>query len=156
MCEHFGALIRRLSERFGTPAFEPHLTLSGTTAEHDTDVVERADRFARSQTPIPVLLADIGYADDYFRCLYLRAMPDPTLQSAQRRAAAALGSAAGDFMPHLSLVYGQLTAADKERLVVELGRVWDISFTVDRLAVYAVDGGPEEWRRVTESVLRGT
>lgn len=156
MRAHLGALIQRLSERFRTPAFEPHLTLAGTAAEHDEDVTRRVEKFAASQTPIPVLLTDIAYTDEYFRCLYLRAAPNPALAAAHRRAAAALGSAADDFMPHLSLVYGLLTGADKERLVVELGRVWDISFTVGRLAVYAVDGRPDAWRRVTEFVLRGS
>ncbi len=32
--ERFQALIARLSARFGTPVFEPHITLLGSVAEH--------------------------------------------------------------------------------------------------------------------------
>lgn len=153
--DRFAAIIRRLSERLGTPVFEPHVTLTGTETEDETDAVRRVEQLAQALAPIPIALIESGYSDAYFRCLYLRAANSPALLAAYRRACDALGAAPTDFMPHLSLVYGDLNAADKQRLIAELGRDWDVQFTAQQLALYIPEGRPEQWRRVADFALRG-
>jgi len=151
----FAALIGRLSERLGTPVFAPHVTLAGADAADATGAIRRVEALAQALAPLPITLTEVDYSDAYFRCLYLRAATNPPLLAAYRRACAMLGSAPADFVPHLSLVYGDVSAADKERLIAELGRNWDVSFTVERIALYLPEGAPNEWRALAEFALRG-
>lgn len=152
MRARFAELITRLSARLGTPVFEPHITLAGIAAT-EADGLERGAHLARALAPITVTLTDIAYSTEYFRCLYVRALPDQALAEAYRRACATFGITPGEFMPHLSLVYGNVAAADKERIIAEIGRRLDIQFTVERLALYLPEGRPETWRRVGDFPL---
>jgi|SRR5581483_2642125 len=152
--ERLRALIERLSKKFRTPSFEPHVTLTGTSRPLD-EVRAPLERYARTLAPVPLAFTDIGYSAEYFRCLYLRAAKNAALLDAYRRACAALGTPEDDFMPHLSLVYGKLAPAAKQGIIAELGRDWDAAFIAARVALYLPAGRPENWRCVADFALRG-
>src|SRR5690606_30965655 len=121
--DRFARLIDALSRRFGTPRFAPHITLASTGAELAGDAPARAAALAAELAPVPVRLLDVAHTDDYFRSLFVRAQRTPALLAAHRLAAARLGTEpAEDFMPHLSLLYGELPRDTKERLIEEIGR----------------------------------
>lgn len=154
---HFAALIASLSERLGTPRFEPHLTLAGGVFASPADALTRVAGLAARRPPVPVRLTQAGYTDAYFRCLFVHAELSPELHALERAAADALGQPVdADFMPHLSLVYGHLERERKEAILGEIGRRFDIEFETDRLALYAPEGEPAEWRSVGEFRLSGS
>jgi len=153
----FADLIAHLSERLGTPRFEPHLTLSGGVFASPADPLARVADLAGRHPPVPVRLTHAEYTDAYFRCLYVRAALTPTLHALQCAAAEALGQQPDrDFMPHLSLVYGRLGPERKEHILDAIGRRFDLDFLADRLALYAPEGEPAAWRPVAEFVLSGS
>ena len=152
--DRFCPLIAELSRRLGTPAFEPHLTLVPSTVE--ADLMARVASLAAGLAPLPVHLTEIGMVSDYFRCLFVRAELTPPLQRAYHAACGALGQPPGDFMPHLSLVYGDLAPADKGRVVADIGRRFDLHFIVERVALYTTAGPPPAWRCVADFALTGT
>lgn len=156
IADRFRTLIAQLSRRLGTPAFEPHLTLTGLEAASEAAALETVRPLARRLAPLPIRLTDIGATTAYYRCLFIHAERTSTLTLAYQSACHALGQPPGDFMPHLSLIYGALNTADKERVIADLGRRFDDRFTVERLALYTTAGPPPEWRRVAEFVLMGT
>lgn len=149
------ALIARLAQRLGTPVFEPHLTLAGTTLE-EAEAVARLRALAQQLPPLPIRLGELQSTDAYFRCLYARADLTPALRHAYDTACRRLDQAPADFLPHLSLVYGDLDVDTKNRLIAELGGRLDLQFTVERLALYDPAGSPSAWRRVADVALTGT
>lgn len=153
--ERFRALIADLSRRSGTPAFEPHLTLAGVEAPTEAAACSRVAPLAAALAPLPVRLTDIGMTADYFRCLFIRAALTPALTQAYRSACAALDQTPAEFMPHLSLIYGELAPAAKAEIAAALGGRFDIEFTVERLALYTTTGAPPDWRCVCEFQLGG-
>jgi 2'-5' RNA ligase len=155
--DRFADLIARLSARLGTPRFEPHLTLSGGVLAAPADARARIDALVARRPPVPVRLTEAGYTDTYFRCLFVRAQLTPELQALQHAAAEALGLEPDPaFMPHLSLVYGNLEPAQKEMILDDIGRRFDLDFLADRLGLYAPRGEPAEWRPVGEFILSGS
>jgi 2'-5' RNA ligase len=100
-------IVDGLAEKFGSPRFQPHLTL-----------VEDMERPAEELTPLvaevaagipafstPVL--EIGMSGLYFRSFYARFEANDHLLDLKRRAIDRIAaSPIGDFMPHVSLAYG--------------------------------------------------
>lgn len=146
----FHALIAELSRRVGTPPFEPHLTLSGIDAATETAAIRPIAALAARLPPLAIRLTDVGTTPAYFRCVFVRAEHTPVLDRAYHAARRALGQAPGEFMPHLSLIYGELTPATKERLIAEIGNRFDTTFIVERLALYDTAGPPPTWRCIAD------
>lgn len=154
--EHFARLIERLSRRLGTPCFIPHITFCSTSDIDEPAAVARARAAAKQLAPVPVHLTEIGIGDSYFRCVYVLAERTEALLAAYRTACAHFGvEPAADYLPHLSLVYGDLARADRERLADEVGRRFDIRFTADRIALCAPAGPPQNWRLLGPYTLEG-
>ena len=152
----FARLIAALSRRLGTPRFPPHITLAGAGAEREEDAIARAKALAATLAPVPVRLLDIGYSDAYFRCLFIRAERSPALLAAHRAAARALGGeVSDDFMPHLSLVYGNLPVERKKTLIAEIGRRFDLEFTAAQTTLCLPAGEPDGWRTLGPFPLGG-
>ena len=148
-------LISRAAEHLGTPVFEPHVTLSGTRARSPEGLIRSLRSALGALTPIPITLAQIDHGSTYFRCIYARVMPQALLTNGRALACDVLHEPNGDFEPHLSLVYGELSQTDKLRVIAEFGSRLDMMFAVDRAALYRTDGRPETWARIADFTLNG-
>lgn len=147
--DRFAALIRRLSGRLGTPWFIPHITLAGSIDLPADETASRIADLATRLAPIPLQLTDVGWTDDYYRCLFIRAECSPKLLAAHQAACAALGRRPEtDFMPHLSLVYGNLDAERKAQVVDSIGRHFDVTTEASRVGLCLAVGEPEQWRLI--------
>lgn len=147
--QRFADLIATLAARAGTPGFEPHVTLLGGIAGAEAEVRRLCEALAELLEPFEVKLADVGMADEHYRALFVAAEPTPELLNAEARARDVFRRAGEPpFLPHLSLLYGDLLAADKEALLEGVGREFQASFRVSALHLYRTGGGPASWRRV--------
>ena len=145
--QRFAALIDRLSRRVGTPCFIPHVTLIGSLFSPESEVVRCVEQLASTLAPIPVRLAGLGWSDQYYRCLFMRAEPSAELLAAHREASDRLGvPPEADFFPHLSLIYGNLAENEKTQIVQEIGASFDVSFTAAQICLCRPVGSPEQWR----------
>jgi 2'-5' RNA ligase len=154
--DRFAALIGTLSRRLGTSAFTPHLTLIGSVDLPELDVVSRAAALAADLPPPRIHLTRIEWSDAFYRCLFIRAETTAALQAAHRTASACFGrSPEPAFMPHLSLVYGSIPTAEKERIAAEIGPLAEATFVADRLVICFADGPPERWRTIHAFPLTG-
>ncbi len=154
--ERFGRLIDALSQRLGTPRFHPHVTLCGTGDYTEADVRARTAALAARLAPVPIHLTEVGYTEEYFRCLYIKAERSPALLAAHATACAHFGRpAVPDFMPHLSLVYGELSREQKEKIIAEIGRRFDLTFCADAISLCWPAGTPESWRVLGPFPLTG-
>jgi hypothetical protein len=52
------------------------------------------------------------------------------------------------FLPHLSLVYGSLSAIEKEVLASELRLPMSIELTLNARIIFSTEGEPRQWRRM--------
>ena len=142
--ERFQALIAMLSRRYHAPLFEPHITLLGGITGADAEVTAKTTGLALEIEPFEVQLTTADYRNEYYRCLYVKAVPTNALREAHRLARRLFEPASGDeYMPHLSLLYGDFNAQEKEKILAEIGRRFDAAFRVTRLALYATEEAPD-------------
>ena len=114
-------LIQELSAEFGTPCFQPHLTLLGDVALGRAKIKQGARQALTNTAPINAQVLEIGYLDEYFRSFFLRMNHQPALLALYERSCQQLGVAPDSgFMPHISLLYGPLQLAAKKALQMRL------------------------------------
>lgn len=154
--DRFASLIDSMSRRLGTPHFSPHITLVGSVDSPPDETIARLTTLAANLAPVPVRLSGVGFAEQYFRCLFMRAERTPRLLAAHETASAHLKRPPeADFMPHLSLIYGNLRPGQKQKIVEEIGDRFDITFEADRVGVCLTNGPPEQWRLLRTFALTG-
>lgn len=152
--DRFAALIGALSQRLRTPAFQPHITLLGSLEFPQNEVVSRTAALAAELPAVPIHLTDIGWSDAYFRCLYIRAERTPPLLTVHRIASRHFERLPDtQFMPHLSLIYGNLSAEVKQRIANEIGLSIDAVFHIDRIGICLANESPADWRVIQTFAL---
>lgn len=148
--------IKKLSEKYGTPLFKPHVTLLGSVGKSETELVQLADTLAHSISPFEILLTTAGYDDTFYQSLYVKVDPADELMAARRRAEKLFGlEAAEPYHPHLSLLYGDLDREEKERILNVMGREFHIRFSISSLLLIRTDGLPHTWEHIHTSRFGG-
>jgi len=153
--EKLAARIAELSRRYGTPSFEPHVTLLGGIGEGEGEVLRRGALLAASARPIAIRLSAVRRGDEYFRCLFLEAERSPDLLAAHEHASDLLGARGrAPFLPHLSLLYGRLAAEDVSATDEALHAVaLPVAFEARCLEIHRTEGTVPEWRRLAAHPL---
>lgn len=147
--------ISRLGQRFFTPFFEPHVTLVGGITADEEEAVAKSASLARLVEPSRIELGEVGYRDEYFRCLFVSVAPADLLIKAHRAALEAFDlQEEPAYMPHLSLLYGKLPVATKGELAAAYSFLSGQAFEVRRLALYRVSGRPQEWKCIGKFELK--
>ena len=152
--DHVQTLIDATAAAQATPRFTAHVTLLGGL---DLDDAAAAAITVDLAAQIPVLdchLVETGMENDRFRALYWRAEMTDALRAAHARAAAGSGVAAGAYMPHLSVLYGDVPAESRRAIATTMPV--PLHLRLDRLALWSTDeSNVAGWRRVVELPLRG-
>jgi 2'-5' RNA ligase len=140
--------IRRLSREFSTPVFAPHITLASGIVAPEREVTTKAAQLAKSLRPLRLRLIHLDSRQEYFRCLFAKVARTQPLVRAHRRAKEIFGLRGHAFLPHASLVYGNISDGKKRERVASLGRRFDLECEVRRLCIVAIHGAPSQWRQV--------
>ncbi len=150
--EQLSVLIRELSTSFGTPVFEPHLTLLGGLEDSLDDLWSRAEQLALTLAPFQVHVEGVETGEDYFQSLFVRVKITSELRQAELRARQKFGSKrTAPFVPHVSLLYGTIAADAKARVRSEFASRLPKRFSLDRLCLVSTEGPPEAWAQVGET-----
>jgi 2'-5' RNA ligase len=145
--DRLSAWIEELARRYRTPVFPPHLTLLPGIAGQEEDALARAGRLASSLEPLAIRLLEVGTSDSFFRCVFLRAELSEALQKAHLLAREAFPDVpAAPFLPHLSLLYGQLGPKEKRAVRGQLPEARELAFSASSLHVFRTKGPPRDWR----------
>jgi 2'-5' RNA ligase len=150
------AVVDRLAQEHGGPAFPPHVTLLGSLTTAEDDVVASARRLAARIAPFTIHLDDLDVGETYFQSLFATVRPSPALLAAREAAEHAFPDApSAPFRSHLSLLYGSPPAATKPAIVEALRGTLPPAFEARLLVVNQTGGAVEAWRRVLGVELAG-
>jgi 2'-5' RNA ligase len=150
------ALITQLSNEHSTPKFEPHVTLIGELAISEKEAVTKTRQLAKMLRPFTIALREVTWLNEYFRCVFIRAEKTPDLLSANSKACEVFEQPNDtNYMPHLSLVYGDLTRPVKEQIIGGIGQESYVDFEVKGISLYYTNRQPQEWHPILEAPLTG-
>ena len=154
--EQLSDMVARLSKRFGTRSFAPHVTVHVDLTRRLREVVAVAGDLARTLPAQQWRVRGIEQSPQYYRAFYLAFDDCDAFAPLGPRSAEAFTTEAG--LPpfaHLSLAYGTLDAAAKAALAREIAAELPRTLTFDRLAV-ALSGqsvGIASWRTLQSFAL---
>ncbi|CAM2069047.1 2'-5' RNA ligase family protein [Sulfidibacter corallicola] len=150
--------IDALAVRHGARAagsFAPHITLYGGKTDDPTEAVAWTDELAKGRHPLPLNVSGIDARESYFQTLFLDFAITPSLTAMFHEVVAALGNPKNyELRPHLSLLYADMSLAQKRREVDRLMRS-DVAAYVgtdlvfDRLALVAPNDAGLGWRNLS-------
>ena len=145
----FADIIARFSERFGTPTFDPHVTLLGGLHGEERAIVSRISEIVRTMRPVEIRTSTLHSQEDYFRQLFVQVEKSrPLMETRGRVKVLAGGRRERPYSPHVSLMYGSVPYQDREALLMEMGGEIVTEFETKTLHVVDTAGTPERWRRV--------
>lgn len=144
--------INKLSDRYDSPSFEPHVTLLGGLQQGETELKQLTDTLAGALDPFDVLLTNAGYRDRYYQSLFVHVKKSSELMEARRTAERLFDlNSDEEYMPHLSLMYGDFDRGEKERILSIMGREFHIRFEVNNLLLINTTGKPDKWKKIHSS-----
>lgn len=147
-------IISQLSKKYSTPNFEPHLTLIGDLLRSEEEIISKTLELAEQLKPFEINLKKADYFDEYFKCLFIRAERSKEVIKANNIAREAFNLKLDpEYMPHLSLMYGNLSPETKEKILADLGKEFDLSFEVKSIHLFSTAGEAKDWSKVKECLL---
>lgn len=148
----FQAIVDDLASRFSTPRFQPHLTLIGGQPFDREDLRRRLVPAVTGVAPLSRPILDVVTGDAFFRSFYALFGVEGGLGDLRRQVnVAVLGADPGNFMPHVSLLYGAVAPEPKAAAAAEIraalaGRT--VAFDRIEIVRSGDDVPVEDWERV--------
>jgi 2'-5' RNA ligase len=147
--ETLSRTIRTLAREFRAPVFDPHVTLAGPLEGNERELLDRCERLRNELAPFAIVLDEPLDGPDYFRCVFMRAVPDAAIMDANQSARRIFSLPERPFMPHLSLIYGTYSAEERARIVSDLPPDVRLSFTADSFdLILSKTSDPKDWYSV--------
>ncbi|CEM35622.1 unnamed protein product [Vitrella brassicaformis CCMP3155] len=159
----FGDAIQRHAGELGTPEFSPHVTLIGGVKHLSLEALQdKCMRLAASSRRATLTVTDVDYGEMFFQCIYALINKTQELTALHENAKKLLYTDEGvdfkgpndEYMPHLSLVYGELSKEVKGELSAILSEeVRGSEFTVGAIALYETGPDIQDWKCIARYPL---
>jgi len=144
-------LIRNTAAQYRTSVFGPHVTLLGGVEGGEQDVCEKTRVLAGELSPYEIKLGEVGSNGTYFQILFSEIDQTHSVLNANALAQKVFGVDKGDYFPHLSLAYGDLSneqVVTLQRVVAQGCAIAGTHFVAQRTELWYTEGAIEEWYRV--------
>lgn len=149
----YGRLNKMISELAAAhddaPEFEPHVTVLGGIHGDQDSIAERTQQLIAKRHPRDLTFTTVQCSTTKHQCVFLLVKPTQELLSLHQTAVQRFNTDAGMYVPHLSLIYSDMSIADRVAMVesidIELlpGRV-----SADKLAIIKTTDSVPEWKTV--------
>ena len=148
----FAKIISDLAKEYNAPIFEPHVTLIGGIVGTEEELSVKTARLAEIIRPFKIKLNRMDYFPERHRALIIRAEKTNELIEAKNRAIEVFNLPLVEYMPHLSLLYGDFSSATKEKIIRKLGSKFDDEFEIKSIYLYYTSGEEQEenWHKIRE------
>ncbi|MBU3940770.1 MAG: 2'-5' RNA ligase family protein [Nanoarchaeota archaeon] len=147
-------LISGLSMEYNTPFFQPHITLLDEVLISEKEIVSKTAQLSSIINPFKIELDEIKYLNEYFSCLFISVKQTNELINANLKAKKIFNRKNDvKYVPHLSLIYGNLLPQIKKEIITEIGRKIPLSFDVNKIYLVSTKGAPKDCYCVKEIPL---
>lgn len=125
--DRLAKITARLSKKYNSPRIRPHVTLIGGFTGDIENLLSKAEALSKRTRPFSIRLSELDSLDEFFRCVFMRAEKTPELAKAHETARKLFSLSKDDYLPHLSLIYGDFDEETKKNIIRSIGKL-DIEF----------------------------
>lgn len=150
-------MIKALSKKYDTPVFTPHVTVVGGLKASKAELVPLVDTLASSITPFTIKLSKAGYLNTFYQALFIHVEENEDLSNLHKKACHFFDCPdkyKNNYMPHLSLLYGELSKKEKERILNNIGREMYLQFDAQKMVLMKTSGKPHQWQKVHTAMFK--
>jgi 2'-5' RNA ligase len=149
-------VIETIGDVSGGPRFVPHVTLLANIPEApEAELIQKLHILVGDMKAFDVSLGDLEMQDAYYRALYYRIVPESAIIESHK-AANQLFTVIDeqDYLPHLSVVYGNYTQEQKKGFKEHATVTPGTPLLLDRVSLWKTDGGVTSWKRIETAPLQ--
>lgn len=148
VAERLQEQIIELSVEHQTPEFPPHVTLIGSLKPPESKLIKHVETLASSVEPFELVLTETDYLDRFYQSLFIQVEESQKLKEVRNAACNIFNVSNGDYMPHLSLLYGDVSQEEKELTIDTVGREFHLDLPVKELVLMQTNGEPDQWELI--------
>lgn len=147
--EELTIIISKLSHHYGTTPFPPHITLlSGIEIDLDS-IIDTCTTITNDYKKFYIPLLGLDFTDLFYRNLYIQAKTSQILLKLYEDFNTHLKiEAEKTFIPHVSLLYGNISTANKHKIKEKLDQTYADTFHCHRLDIYATNDEIQNWHLI--------
>lgn len=150
-----------LRSEFSGPEFEPHVTVVGSIRLSPEDALQKFRSSCKGLKAYTACGRGVSTGTFFYQCVFLLLDSIPEVVGTSDHCCGHFGySRPEPYMPHMSLLYADLTDEEKKKAQERANDIDDsignMSFTINRLALYKTDTGDKtlkSWEKVAECDL---
>ena len=147
--DEFTEIISSLAHHHRTVPFAPHLTLLSGINCGLHDIKQYCAKFVGQYEEFDIPLQKMDYTETYYRNFFIVAEATQQLSKMYEDTKNAFACKTHEvFMPHLSVLYGNIEIKTKQKLKEELENTYAKLFHCQRLDIYNTTGDVANWHLV--------
>jgi 2'-5' RNA ligase len=147
-------VVDRLAAVHDGPVFTPHVTLLSPLAGEEASLIETNRRLAAGLAPFDLDLKVPEAGSTFFQCIYMRVAENPFLSRTRQAAGEAFALPADNYMPHLSLYYGDASPDRRATILTAVPAQAKGSFPVTSIQLIRADSErPVDWHCIDQAPL---
>ncbi|XP_071701241.1 cyclic phosphodiesterase [Rutidosis leptorrhynchoides] len=159
--ERVKKLMAGLRSEFGGPEFEPHVTVVGATTLTEDEARDKLKKACEGLKVYDATVEKVATGNFFYQCVFLLLNKTSEVMETGAHCWSHFGFKSSAYMPHLSILYGDLSEEEKQRAQQKAyaldESIDSLSFPITRLALYKTDTEDKtlkSWEKVTEVALR--
>lgn len=137
-------VIDELSEKYKGPRLEPHMTLVGGIDYDLPEIEKKIKRLSLKGKELSLTLGPVSFGTTYYQSVLVRVNSSAKLMQLNMDIKKILGLENNVFMPHLSLLYGDHSMSDREKIASSV-YIPTSSFIVNEFVITPSTDNPKEW-----------
>lgn len=145
--------IIELSVEHETPEFPPHVTLIGQLRPPESELIQHTNTLANSAGPLELTLTEVDYLDRFYQSLFIQVKESQKLKEIRNAACNIFRVSNKYYMPHLSLLYGDVSDEEKELTTETVGREFHLDLPIKELVLMQTNGEPDQWKKIHSAAL---
>jgi len=154
ICSTLKSTLSKLSRKYNTPYFEPHVTLITGVGCSEKEAIQKTAKIASTIKPYTIELENIGHLNKYYQSLFVKTRKTPEVMDANLVSRKIFGQETNSkYMPHLSVIYGNFSEETKKEIIKKIGKPSG-SFMVREIQLFSIAGEVKDWYRIKIFPLR--
>lgn len=138
-----------LSKKYGSPHFDPHLTLLGDIKLDETELIDKTKLIASNFGKISIKIKELDYSDKYFKSIFFNIELNQQLNEMNSFTKKLFRiESQEEYKPHVSLLYGNIKNLDKIQYVRNFKNTNTWNFEVNSIRINYDFGEVKDWYEI--------
>lgn len=146
----------RVNEELKGPNFEIHLTLSGPFTLMDENKINQIEKICKTLKPLEIFTDQYAITNNFFTSFFIEIKKTSFLLNFKNHFLNSNNKQSNkEFLPHISLTYGNFTRKEKDQLKNKLDLL-QTKLILNKICIVDVDEDKFSWKIIKTFLLLGS